>query len=70
MSWMVHVTVDENYLHLAPVDLMRRLGAQPSSIPWESVIIKKRSRSGKWIDATIDGRPLTGPAWCLELAEQ
>jgi hypothetical protein len=69
LGYMVHVSVDEGHLHLHPAAFIRRLGARPVSVPWGSVKIKKRSRNGKWIDAAIDGRPVKGPAWCLELAE-
>ncbi|MHC4416408.1 MAG: hypothetical protein ACYS0G_14125 [Planctomycetota bacterium] len=68
-GFSMHVAVDERHLHLETVALFRWFGARPVSVPWESIRIQKRSRWGRWITAKVGPRTITGPAWCLELAE-
>jgi hypothetical protein len=65
----MHVAVDEDYLHLTPVRVLRWLGAGPLSVPWSSIKVTRRSRRGTRATAKFDGRTVYGPAWCLELAE-
>jgi len=63
----VHVAADAGHLHLTPVRVLQRLGARPASIPWPEIEIVGRRR--KSIVARAGGVTMTGPRWCLELAE-
>lgn len=69
LGFSIHVAVDERHLHLEPAAWMRRLGARAVSIPWDSISVVKRSRTGAWMTARIGKHTLMGPTWCLELAE-
>ena len=71
LSLSIHVSVDQDYLHLEPAHLLRLIGMPPSSIPWSAISIHKRHRFGKLITVRVESVPwkLSGPAWCLELAE-
>ena len=69
LGFSIHVAVDEQHLHLQPVAVFRWFGAHRASIPWVSISVIKRSRSGRRITVKIGERTLVGPAWCLELAE-
>jgi len=64
----IHVAADEEHLHLAPLGFLRRLGGVPVSIPWGAIQIRKPADGGKWTTVVIGMLPVTGPAWCLELA--
>ena len=69
LGFCIHVAADEGHLHLQPAALLRFFEAPTASIPWSSIEIQKRSRTGKSITARINERTLLGPAWCLGLAE-
>ena len=68
-SLSIRAAADEEHLHLTPGRLLRWVGAGPISVPWKSITVKKRSRSGKWTTASFDGMTVLGPSWCLDLAE-
>ncbi len=70
LGFSIHATADERHLHLEPAAYLRRLGARAVSVPWEAIHVEKRSRSGRWVTVKVDKWTITGPAWCLELAEQ
>ena len=69
-GFCINVAVDEQHLHLTPIKPLRLLGAKGSSIPWESIRIKKRSPRGRWLTAKAGSHTIKGPAWCLELADE
>lgn len=69
MAMAIHVAVDDQYLHLTPIILMRWFGTAPVSIPWEDIRLVKPG--GRILPATArlaNGRCITGPRWCLQLA--
>lgn len=70
LGFCIHTTVDEKYLHLAPVKFLQKLGARPTSIAWNYITEVKPSLIGKTMSAHIGNRKIIGPAWCLELALQ
>lgn len=62
------IVVDERHLHLGlppPLDWC----GHGISIPWEALRDPKPRHGGRWIEATLDGRKVGGPAWCLQLIE-
>ncbi len=69
LSYCIHTAVDENHLHLTPATLIRWLGGKPTSIPWNAIEVLKRSRFGRSMIVRVGTRRITGPAWCLDLAE-
>jgi hypothetical protein len=71
LGFSFHVTVDESHLHLDPAGFWRKLGAEPSSVPWSDIEVVRRGKSGKWTTVKIGGKPtpLLGPSWCLDLAD-
>jgi len=66
LGWSVHVAVDSRFLHLTPASLFRRIGAKPTSIPWEELEIVRRR--GRYVTAKVGSTKITGPEWCFELA--
>lgn len=58
---------DDTHLHLDPNPVGRLMGATSVSIPWEALAIERRRR--RTIRARVNGVRLTGPAWCLALAD-
>ena len=68
LSYCIHTAVDENHLHLTPATLVRWLGGKPMSIPWEAIEVLKQ-RIGKSMTVRVGTRRLSGPAWCLDLAD-
>lgn len=70
LGWSIHVSVDMGHLHLRPARLVRWLGARPASVPWDAITFRAvRMSLGKpWVEVTIAGVELMGPAWCLEPA--
>ncbi|MEE9128534.1 MAG: hypothetical protein V3T84_00825 [Phycisphaerales bacterium] len=69
LSYCIHAAVDENHLHLMPATLVGWLGAKPTSIPWDAIEVLKRSQFGQSMIVRVGKRRITGPAWCLGLAE-
>ncbi len=69
MGWSVHAAADDFGLHLRPALLIRLFGGRALSIPWSEV--SPYGRRGRWFSkAKIGGRwSMTGPSWCLRLAE-
>lgn len=65
----VHVTVDDDHLHLSPARPFAMLGALPISLPWDQVLPTDASPRRGAIRATVDEIDLVGPTWCLELAD-
>lgn len=70
LSFCIHTSVDEQYLHLIPVMFLQKLGAKPTSISWNSITDVKPNVFGNSLTARIGNHKITGPAWCLELAMQ
>jgi hypothetical protein len=70
----MHITVDEEHLHLDPIALLRWVGARRISLPWARMtdVRPAPGRLGAPADGmiavTIDGRRIAGPAWCMTLA--
>jgi hypothetical protein len=65
----VHVAVDEDYLHLLPVKLVRLFGVQGASVPWDAIELRDgRVRQRGFVSARIGGQSVMGPRWCLEIA--
>ncbi len=65
-GFAIHVTVDEQHLHLAPAKVLRWLGARPASIPWDRIALEKAGR--RWSTVKIASHRIWGPSWCLDLA--
>ncbi|MGD9691122.1 MAG: hypothetical protein AB7K52_11440 [Phycisphaerales bacterium] len=65
----VHISVDEHYLHIDPVWIMRAFRMPPASIPWESIQLVKRGRRWWPAKAKVGKFELRAPDWCLALAE-
>jgi len=68
LGFSVHVVADEEHLHLRPAHFLRWCGAGPISVPWSAIRLGKPLLGGKWMTASINGKNIAGPAWCLELA--
>lgn len=68
LPWGFHVSVDERALHLRPTAFASAVGLRATSVPWEAVRFKKKSRSGAWATVSINGVGIEGPGWCLMLA--
>ncbi len=68
-GFCIHVAVDERHLHMVPIKPLRACGGRPTSIPWDAIRIEKRSARGKWITTRVGKHTLTGPSWCLDLAQ-
>jgi hypothetical protein len=64
----VQIAVDERHLHLRLPPPLSWFGRN-ISIPWEAMRNPKPGRGGSWIKASLDGRTVGGPAWCLRLIE-
>jgi hypothetical protein len=67
LGWCVHVSVDDEFLHLRPASFIRKLGGKGMSIPWDRVFVKKSA--GSRATAIVDSLAIDGPSWCLELAD-
>lgn len=67
MGWCVHVATDDEHLHMRPALLMRIFGARPTSVPWDA--IDRVEGKGRHRRVRIGQRELSGPAWCLGLAD-
>lgn len=68
LGWSVHVEVDDAYLHLRPALVARLVGCRAMSVPWDEV----RSTGSRFLGTrgVLIGRTrVSGPAWCLDLAE-
>lgn len=65
-GWLVHVAVDENYLHLYPAAIVRWAGARPASIPWGCIAVVKPGK--RMTKVKIGKATIIGPTWCLEMA--
>lgn len=71
LGFCVHVTVDEQRLHLTPILPMRWAGLRPASMPWEAIDLRPPGWRKRWRTARLGpGLDLHGPAWCLQLAER
>ena len=68
LGFCVHVLVDEERLHLRPAWILRVMGGREVSVPWESVDLAGNAPFGRRF-ARIGGKTLTGPRWCLDLAD-
>lgn len=67
LGYCVHLTIDEQHLHIAPAWLLRVVGARTISLPWEAMQIKKLGK--RWGTVKIGSTQITGPAWAFELAK-
>lgn len=70
----VHVSLDDECLHLRPAKLVRWMGLTPISIPWEQIEIDqaavpkiKRRFFPNMIKARIGKHKIVGPRWCFEM---
>jgi hypothetical protein len=68
LGYCVHVTVDEDHMHLDPALFLRVIGARAMSIPWERIELRSRPREQGYLKARVDQQDFRGPAWCLRLA--
>lgn len=71
----VHVSVDDQYLHLRPAMLARWIRVPPMSVPWAQVqvtgsTLASRLKLGKSLKAKLGTLDIEGPQWCLNLASQ
>ncbi|MEO1585467.1 MAG: hypothetical protein AAFR96_12970 [Planctomycetota bacterium] len=71
LGFCIHVTVDEDRLHLTPVRPLRAAGMRAMSLPWEAVELRPPGRRKSWRAMRVGpGVDLHGPAWCLGLADR
>lgn len=65
------IAVDDAALHVRPPRFLRHFGARGFSVPWDQVRFKKKRKVlGKvYVEVLIGKTSLTGPEWCLGLAE-
>lgn len=71
VGFCVHVTVDDQAMHLAPAKLLRWAKCRPMSIPWDAITLRNKDTPPKetgTLRATIAKEDVKGPAWCLRLA--
>ncbi|MBX3323745.1 MAG: hypothetical protein KF757_12220 [Phycisphaeraceae bacterium] len=69
MGLCVHVVVDERHLHLMPAKLVRIFGVGAASVPWDEVHLRPGRSRGAIRTARIGGQTVSGPTWCLSIAE-
>lgn len=69
LGWCLHVAVDEAYLHLYPAWALRVAGTTPISVPWGAVTLRPKAPKRGPIRARLGKQNITGPAWCLRLAD-
>lgn len=63
-----HITLDDEHLHIVPVRLLRWLGQQQASIPWEDIeLSKKQPMSKRFARVNIAKSEVVAPAWCFEM---
>lgn len=62
------IIADEKHLHIVPMALFRIFGARTASLPLDRMCNLKPMLGGGMIKATLDGRRICGPAWCMNLA--
>lgn len=67
LGYGVHVSVDQEHLHLTPTLLCRGFGLRPVSVPWDAVQVVGAFPFGRR-RALIAGVKVIGPAWCLDVA--
>jgi hypothetical protein len=66
LGWLVHVTVDDDHLHLDPARVLRWVGAERISVPWNAMELVAPPR-GRWATVRLERQRIVGPAWCLSL---
>ena len=68
LGWCLHITADEQYLHLVPSRLMRLFFRVNTclSIPWHAM--EHLSSGRTYSKARIGRNRITAPKWCLDLA--
>jgi len=65
MGLSIHIAVDDQYLHLTPVKLLRACHAASASIPWDAL---EPMGGRKSTVVKLNGiHTITGPRWCMEL---
>ncbi len=69
LGFCVHLTVDEDHLHIDPTAFLRWFRLTKMSIPWNAVRVTKRSRSGRRAAIRVRNVDMQGPAWAFGLAE-
>ena len=68
LGWCVHISADDQHLHLVPSVVMRPASRRTLSIPWHAI---EHLASGRWSSRVrINGMTISGPRWCLDLAAQ
>jgi hypothetical protein len=70
LSNCLTIAADERHLHLTPFAPMRWVGAETVSLPLDRIRNVRTSplTMRMLMAADLDGRSITGPAWCLKLA--
>ncbi len=72
----IHVSVDDQHLHLRPSMFARWFRVPPMSVPWAQVqvigpsALSRRLKLGKSLKAKLGTLDIEGPQWCLNLASQ
>ena len=70
LGWCVHVVIDDDYLHLLPVTLLRWFQCQPMSIPWKAISLASTQPFLKrYTSVKIGLTKVIGPAWCFALCK-
>ena len=63
----VHAIVDDDHLHFIPIKLMRWLGCQMVSVPWDDVQDHPQpGKSNYTVRVKIGNQTIVGPRWCLD----
>lgn len=66
----VTIIADEQHLHLQPFAALRWVGCGRMSLPLDRISDVRQGRmAGFPMSARIDGQAISGPPWCLKLAD-
>jgi hypothetical protein len=64
----ITIIADEKHLHLMPLAPMRWTGARTISLPLDRISDVRPGWTPGVMRASLDGRAISGPDWCLRLA--
>ena len=70
-GWSIHVVLDDDYLHLKPIWIIRQFGLNPISIPLDAIKPLPDLQSGRQFKKVLIGKQtITGPKWCFALVTE
>jgi hypothetical protein len=68
LGFSIHVIIDDQFLHLSPIWILRRFGLKPISIPWEEIrTLSPTLPTTNMVKVKVRKQTITGPRWCFEL---